>query len=389
MILMWLGSFVLMMTGLSLSQKHVATLFQSLQRKFLDKNLDQPSLFKMLQYCLDVVLLEASPQRSLYAGMALYNMRIAGLRASSLVMCLSTIGAWWVMLLGMLFLSFNGFFLLGLCSLGLITVVKTPKIDRVIKLLFAMGLFLVGGEMMLRNSNVLIMALGQSDLAFFLADGRFVSVLAIAAVSTVASLFIRTEFWSLVVGLSLLFVNILSLNGAIGLLAGERIGRMLLFWWHTRSLNQDCRRVGWQFSMASIVGVILGMLLAGEVRTTLDMGFSSEMASYQNKSLQYVLLFGIILLVQFVAQMVWGHFGGNVQVDELQDAKYVSKVWMSEEFASLGVLAWAKTKIHKRLSEVRYHLQGLTTLKEGQVPEHIQVRLKAEEQELTKLEALF
>lgn len=62
---------------------------------------------------------------------------------------------------------------------------------------------------------------------------------------------------------------------------------------------------------------------------------------------------------------------------------------MTEEFASRGVMAWAKAKIHKRLSEIRYHLQGLTTLKEGQVPEHIQVRLKSEEQELTKLESLF
>ncbi|MFM6926924.1 MAG: hypothetical protein ACKOX6_00580 [Bdellovibrio sp.] len=389
MILMWLGSFVLMMTGLSLSQKHLAALFQSLQKKFLDRNLDQPSMLKMFQYCLDVVLLEASPQRSLYAGMALYNMRIAGLRASSLVMCLSSIGAWWVIILGMLFLSFNGFFLLGLCFLGLITVVVTPKIDRVIKLIFATGLFLVGGEMMLRNSNVLIMALGQSDLAFFLADGRFSAVLAIVAMSAIVSLFIRVEFWSLAVGLSLLFVNVLSLNGAIGLLAGERVGRMLLFWWQTRSLNQDCRRVGWQFSAASIVGVVLGMLLAGEVRTTLDMGFTSEMASYQNKSLQYVFLFAIILSVQFIAQMVWGHFGGNAKVDELQDAKYISRAWMSEEFASPGVMSWAKAKIHKRLSEVRYHLQGLTTLKDGQVPEHIQVRLKSEEQELTKLESLF
>lgn len=389
MILMWLGSFVLMMTGLSLSQKHVAALFQPLQKKFLDKNLDQPKLLKLFQYSVDVILLEASPQRSLYTGIGLYNMRIAGLRAGTLMMCLSTLGAWWVLILGMLFLSFNGFFLLGLCSLGLITVLMTPKIDKIIKWIFATGLFLVGGEMMLKNSNVLIMALGQSDLAFFLADGRIPAVLGILAFSAIISLFVRIEFWSLVAGLSLLFVNVLSLNGAIGLLAGERIGRMLLFWWHSRSLNQDCRRVGWQFTVASIIGVIAGMLISGEVRTTLDMGFTSEMASYQNKSLQYVLLFMIILMFQMIGQLAWGHFGGNVQVEEIQDSKYISKVWMNEEFVSPGVMSWAKAKIHKRLSEVRYHVQGLTTLKEGQVPDHIQSRLKIEEQELAKLETLL
>jgi hypothetical protein len=187
-------------------------------------------------------------------------------------------------------------------------------------------------------------------------------------------------------GLSLLFVNVLSLNGAIALIAGERIGRMILFWWHSRSLNQDCRRIGWQFALTSIIGVLLGMLLAGEVRVTLNMGYTSEMASYQEKSAQYVILFMVILMVQFVAQMVWGHFGGNAQVEEIQDPKYISDVFVSEEFASPGILSWAKTKIHKRVSEVRYHLQGLTTLKEGQIPEHIQVRLKAEEAELAKLE---
>ncbi|MBO9667528.1 MAG: hypothetical protein J7501_12035 [Bdellovibrio sp.] len=386
---MWLGSFVLMMFGLSQSQKVAASLFQNFQKKILDKNLDQPSMVKMFQLCLSTVLLEASPQKSLYAGMSLYNLRIVGLRASALVMCLSTVGAWWVALLGMSFLSFSGAFLLGLCGLGLITVILTPKVRGVLQWIFMAGLFLVGGEIMLRNSNVLIMALGQSDLAFFLADGRFSAVLVILAAAAAISLLVRVEFWSLALGLSLLFVNVLSLNGAIALIAGERIGRMLLFWWHSRSLNQDCRRMGWQFSLTSILGVILGMLLAGEVRTTLNMGFTSEMASYQEKSAQYVILFMVILMVQLIAQMVWGHFGGNKQVEEIQDPKYISAVWTSEEFASPGVLAWAKTKIHKRLSEVRYHLHGLTTLKEGQVPEHIQVRLKAEEAELAKLEQVL
>ncbi len=389
MILMWLGSFVLMMFGLTKSQKCASQMFRSFQKSFLDKNIDQPKMIKMFQYCLDVVLLEASPQKSLYAGMGMYNLRIAGLRPSVLVMCLSTLGAWWVALLGMLFLSFNGSFLLGLCALSLISVVMTPKIRTVLDWILGTGLFLIGGELMLKNSNVLIMALGQSDFAFFLADGRIVSVASILLASALISLVVRIEFWSLALGLSLLFVNVISLNGAIALLAGERVGRMILFWWHTRSLNQDCRRVGMQFSGVSIVGAILGMLLAGEVRVTLNMGYTTEMSAYQDKSLQYVILFLIILAVQFVAQMVWGHFGGNKQVDEMQDPKYISKVWLSEEFASPGVYQWAKAKIHKRLSEVRYHLAGLNTLKDGQVPGPIQARLKEEEQQLSHLEMML
>ncbi|WP_413586305.1 hypothetical protein [Bdellovibrio sp. HCB274] len=389
MILMWLGSFVLMMLGLTMSQKSAAQLFQGFQKHFLDKNLDQPKMIKMFQYCLDVVLLEVSPQKSLYAGMAMYNLRIAGLRSSALVMCLSTLGAWWVILLGMLFLSFNGSFLLGLCALGLISVVMTPKIRTVLKWIVGTGIFLIGGELMLKNSSVLIMALGQTDFAFFLADGRFPAVLSILLAAIAISFVVRVEFWSMALALSLVFVNVISLNGAIALLAGERIGRMLLFWWHSRSLNQDCRRVGMQFTLVSILGVVLGLLLAGEVRVTMNMGYSAEMTGYQEKSLQLMILFMIILGVQFVAQMVWGHFGGNSKVDEIQDAEYISDVWLTEEFASVGTLSWAKSKLHKRLSEVRYHLQGLGTLQEGQVPAHIQERLKMEEQKLSHLESLM
>ncbi|WP_413576940.1 hypothetical protein ACLVWU_02390 [Bdellovibrio sp. HCB290] len=389
MILMWLGSFVLMMLGLTMSQKNAAQLFQGFQKSFLDKNLDQPKMIKMFQYCLDVVLLEVSPQKSLYAGMAIYNLRIAGLRSSALVMCLSTLGAWWVVLLGMLFLSFNGSFLLGLCVLGLVSVVMTPKTRTLLKWILGAGIFLVGGELMLKNSSVLIMALGQSDFAFFLADGRILAVVSILLAAVMISIVVRVEFWSLALALSLVFVNVISINGAIALLAGERIGRMLLFWWHTRSLNQDCRRIGMQFSLVSVVGVVLGLLLAGEVRVTMNMGYTSEITAYQEKSLQLMILFMIILGVQFVVQMVWGHFGGNSKVDELQDAKYISKVWLSEEFASVGVFTWAKSKLHKRLSEVRYHLQGLGTLQEGQVPTHIQERLKEEEKQLAHLEALM
>ncbi|WP_413295350.1 hypothetical protein ACLSU7_09530 [Bdellovibrio sp. HCB185ZH] len=389
MILMWLGSFILMMFGLTKSQKSAAQMFRSFQKYFLDKNIDQPRMVKMFQYCLDVVLLEVSPQKSLYAGMGMYNLRIAGLRPSALVMCLSTLGAWWVAILGMLFLSFNGSFLLGLCSLGLISLIMTPKIRTVLEWILGTGIFLIGGELMLKNSNVLIMALGQSDLAFFLADGRVIPVASILLMSALISLVVRVEFWSLALGLSLLFVNVISLNGAIALLAGERVGRMLLFWWHTRSLNQDCRRAGQQFSLVSIAGAILGMLLAGEVRVTLNMGYTTEMSAYQDKSLQYVILFLIILSVQFLAQMVWGHFGSTKQVDEMQDPKYISQVWLSEEFASPGVYQWAKAKIHKRLSEVRYHLQGLSTLQEGQVPGPIQARLKEEEQQLSQLDGML
>ncbi|WP_413943969.1 hypothetical protein [Bdellovibrio sp. HCB-162] len=385
MILMWLGSFVLMMFGLTESQKHAAAFFAKLQKSFFEKGFETTTA-KIFVRALDVVVLEASPQKSLYSGLALYNLRILNLRASNLIMCLSILGAWWVLILGLLFLSFNGFFLLGLCALGLIGVWQAPKAKLLLKWIFAVGVFLVGGETMLRNSSVVQTVLGQSDLAFFLADGRFGAVIGILLASVLISFIIQVEFWSLAMALSLLLTNTISFNGALALVAGERIGRMILFWWRSRGLNQDCRRIGWQLSAVSIVGVIIGFLVAGEARSYFDLGFGSDLSAFQDKSLQFVLLFGVILFVQFFAQMIWGHFGSLAKVDELQDAKYFPPKWGEFELLSPTAMSWAKEKVHKRLSEIRYHLQGLGTLKEGQVPEHIQARLKLEEQQLSLLD---
>lgn len=382
MILMWLGSFVLMMFGLTESQKQIARLFAHLQKRVLDRGLENTTTGKLFIRALDLVVLEASPQRSLYSGMALYNLRVMSLRPSNLIMALSTLGAWWVVILGLLFLSFNGFLLLGLCTLGFFTMWMTPRMKIILGWLFATGIFLVGGELMLRNSSIVQTILGQSELAFFLADGRFPAVMALMLLSLVTSLVVRLEFWSLALSLSLLLTNTISFNGALGLVAGERIARMILFWWHSRNLNQDCRRIGRQFSVVSIVGVLIGFLIAGESRVLLDFGFSSDLAAFQDKSLQFVVLFAVILAIQCLAQMIWGHFGSLVQVDELQEPKYIPTLWHDQDFLSESIYSWSKEKVHKRLNEIRYHLQGLGTLREGQVPEHIQARLKEEEQQL-------
>ncbi len=109
------------------------------------------------------------------------------------------------------------------------------------------------------------------------------------------------------------------------------------------------------------------------------------MSAFEQKSFQLMMLFALILFVQFIAQMIWGHFGGLVKIDELQEPKYFPRLWVESELISEGIFNWAKEKVQKRLSEIRYHLQGLGSLREGQVPEHIQARLKEEEHQLRAL----
>lgn len=385
MILMWLGSFVLMMFGLTESQKQIGLLFKDLQKKFYENGFES-GFFKTFMNVLNVVLLEGSPQRSLYSGLALYNLRILNLRSSALIMCLSSVGAWWALLLGLLFLSFNGFFLLGLCALGFVGVWVAPRAQILLRWIFATGVFLVGGESLLRNSSILQTLLGQGEWAYTLADGRFGAVFLLLLAGVIISFLVQIEFWSLLLALALLATSTISFNGALGLVAGERIGRMLLFWWRSRLLNQECRRVGWQFVVASIVGVIVGFFVAGEARNVLDFGFSSDLSSFQDKLLQFVLLYALILFCQLVGQMMWGHFGSQVKVDELQEAKYFPSSWKDYGLLSEGAATWAQGRIHKRLSEIRYHLQGLGSLQPGQVPEPVQARLREEEKQLGLLD---
>lgn len=271
MILMWLGSFVLMVFGLAYSQKSIAALFANLQKAALER--------AQGPWALSAAVLEASPQKSLYTGMALYNLKIMGLRPACFLMCASPLGSWWALGLGLLYLSFNGFFLLGLCFLGLFHIGGMPRLKLLLKWIFAAGLFLIGGEMMLRNSSVIQTLLGQNHLAFFLADGRFGAVMTLLIVAAILSFFIRVEFWSLVLGLSLLTMGTLSLNGALGLVTGERIGRMLAFWWRTQGLSQESRRWMGFLTLFSVLGIGLGFLGAGVLRS---------LFVFEDKSLQLV-----------------------------------------------------------------------------------------------------
>lgn len=369
MILMWLGSLVVMLFGLNESQKRLGGLL-SRWVKGLDSDL------KVIQ----AVILESSAQRTLYTGMALYNLRIMSLRPSVLMFCLSTLGSWWSLLLISLFLRVNGFLILGLSSVFLLSVLRVRG-GIFFQWLFASGLFLLGGELMLRQSSVLSSILGQSEWAFFLADGRFIAVGSLFIFALLLSLILEIEFWSLAFGLALLASNSLSFNGALALFAGERVGRVVLFAWRTRNLNRSCRSLGRYFFLVSGSGAVLGLCIAGTVK-----GFTvTGGLPLQEKNLILLALSGLILFVQFVAQMSWGHFAARMKVDELQEARYIPWLWIEQGLLSTKALAWARGRVQQRLSEIRYHLQGLSTVKAGQIPELMQSRLKNEEEQLAGL----
>jgi hypothetical protein len=135
------------------------------------------------------------------------------------------------------------------------------------------------------------------------------SVLTLLLCSAVASVFIQIEFFFLILAFSLLPVHILSMNGALGLIAGEQIGSLLLFWFKTRNTNErrDITLYS-QFSLVYGIGTLGGLLVSGEMKSFYYLGSSGEISAPLDLSLKLLFLFSILWLVRFLLLMSWGHF---------------------------------------------------------------------------------
>lgn len=365
MILMWLGSYALMLFGLTQCLAALEGLMSPLSRYFL-----------LQKKGVGLSLTLASPRQSLFSAMALYNLRIISQSQAVLLMCLCNLGFWAVFLIGCLYLNFNGYFLLGIASVSFLASFLTEKLQPWLRLIFFLGLFLVGAEALLKNASVLQSLLGLSDGAFFLADGRLPAVLMLFALAALGGLIIRIEYWSLALGLSLLVTNVMSFNGALALFLGEQVANVLLLWYRSRRLNQVCCTLSWQWGLVSFIFLCGGFFFAAELRPYLG---------YQGKAFSYLLLTGVILGIQTLGLMFWGHFASRSKVDEMQDIRYIGSAWVKENLLPEPVKQWAQEQVQKRLSEIRYHLAGLGTLKEGQVPNNLQDRLRTEEKVLAEV----
>ena len=139
MILMWLGSFVLLLFGLVESQKVIARAFTNLQKQTFEDNADSSNLKLFLKNAI-LVFFEASPSKSLYSGMAAYNLRVTNLRSGALWMCMSILGAWWVLVMGAMFLNLNGLLFLGLGFFAY--VLRSKNVREYLRLSLFIGLFL-------------------------------------------------------------------------------------------------------------------------------------------------------------------------------------------------------------------------------------------------------
>ncbi len=382
MIYVWLGSFVLTLFSLKESQKYLARLSETFQQKIYESSLDA-KFDKMLPRALSLSVLGSSPRKTELTALSLYNICVLGKRSSVLMMGLASLGAWWILVLSLGFMSINGLMLVGICILAIFT--KNKKWQNLFQLLFFTGLFFYGAELLARYSANLQMSLGDSSLAFFLVENHLLPLLGMLLLGFVLSFVITIEFWTVCLALALLAASAISLNGAASFFAGEMIASGILLFWRGRKLNQECQNIAMQMGLSSAVGALLGWVLALILQEVAGEAGSFGMDGLSFRLLRWTALVVLILFTPFFAKMLVGHFLARRVVDEVQAARYFPPHWSHQELLCGPAVVWGRQRLSQRIQEIRYHLQGLVSLKEGQIPEAVQIRLRREEKELAQL----
>lgn len=291
MILIWLGSWALMLFGFEMSQAELSSFLKSKTKNAFLK-----------------ILTSVSPQRSLYAGAVGMSAGRLSMKEGLTLMSFDFLGAWWVFLLSGLFLNIQGLIFVGLGWLIFANVYRIPKIRYILKFSFATGVFLVGGESLLRQSAMLQSMLGESGIAFWLVDGRLPAVLSIVLLGLVLGLFIRLQFWSLILALCLLISSTISFSGALALFAGELLAHCCLLAYRSRQFSAGLRNLVRKWSVASGAGVLVGLFGTWYLKELLNWGSSFGMNGSEERSSQFLILAAVLILMQGFFQMVAGHF---------------------------------------------------------------------------------
>lgn len=385
MILMWLGSIALMMFGFLSARRAFQEIFSQFSISLIEKEFSPspvPSLLKSSIFAL----LQPSPMQTQYGAISFLSLKKWGTRSSVLMMCTSVLGVVFVLVLGFLFANLSGALLMGVGSFYLMSHRLSEMMKSILKLIFFCGLFLIGGEIALRSSSILQTLLGQSEFAFFLADGRFSAVLPLLFLALVFSLILDFEYWSYVLGLSLLLTNVISINGALALVSGELLGRQVFLAIRTWGQDATVSKLTRGFVAVSLFGIFFGFLLAGEARSIFDLGFTQDFTSSQAKLFDFVTMIALLHAVWFLAAMIWGHFAGNKTYEPTDKAIYPPTSWWDQALFTNEVEVLQQKTITQRLSEIRYHLKGLETIDKAQIPGPIQARLVTEEKDLSLLD---
>lgn len=381
MILMWLGPFVLSICALYWFGLSVSQATGGMQKKFLQLPEDA-SLMKTAVTTKWCGLSLGSFLRTQYSAVALLNSRAFSRRHGILLLCLSSAGTWVAILAILLAWQFDGGILVIPFVVGYLYSNWKQKTLHWHRPFLAFGAFMAMMQWLLQKQSILMMTLGESELHFLLADGRFPAQALWIGVAFVLTFISGVEFWSVILGLALVVAGSLSLNGAVALIIGEMLGHVWLLFWRSRKMNQDVRLLTKQYAIFNTVGLVVAFFVAGLLRDVFAWSFTFEAGQLTEKSLQFLSLYFVIVVVQALVVMAWGHFAAQKKIDEVQKGEYFPLGWIKLTWVSNEILDFILKKLSTRLELLLAQKKELDSRDRAQIPAAF---LTEHENEITQL----
>lgn len=358
MILMWLGPLVVLFAGLEIFRRSGSALGARLQERFLALKppLSDFGLFVSTKLC---AFSQGSLLQNQYTAVALLNGRVSSRRFALVLLCLSSVGSWTTLAGICLAWQLSGFYLLSVALPIYLVQFWTGRGQKLLRVVFGVGLFLLGAEWALRQQSILLSILGESDLHFLLADGRLPAQMLWAGVTFVLTAIIGFESWAVFLAVILVAAGSLSINGALGMFFGELLAHTCLLVWRSRKLNADTRVLVKGYAVSSSLGLVVGFVLAGFVRDVFVWGFTFDASPLAEKSLQLAILFLLMTVSKMVFAMVWGHFAAKKGPDEVQAGLYFSHQWLDRGWISPRVMSFLRQRLGTRLRDLRQQITAV------------------------------
>lgn len=310
-------AFSILMLNDFLSSFEVFT--ASLRKRLIENSPDERNIFALLPHCVLVALLQPNPKN--YINYLIHKLKLQSgeLRSALLSFCLCLLTLWPAFLFASLYLSTNSIFILGIGFVILI-IANVSKIifsrnatanDQIRNLgRMIIGFALVGLSFELTMKwSALIHTWGQeSEITYFLADGRFFTLLQMLILGLLLSVLLSYEGWFWVWPLFLYTGGMLSLNGAMALFASGILSGFIVIFIKGRSFSGIQRNLVRNGAIVGALATIVSFLIFGALRGNIgQLGASFE--ELQNQKL-FSLICGwlVILFPTTIALMIWGHF---------------------------------------------------------------------------------
>jgi hypothetical protein len=315
--------------------------------------------------------------KNTFSHLAYHNLQIVSLRSTLLGLCLVPLSQWLLILLTLGLFQVNGLWILGL---GALVFILQPRLQKHFSIWLALGVFFLGAELALKNSNILLSIMSDSGFGFFLTDNRWTAGLQVFAWALALGLLLQIENAVYIFVLILSVAGVLADNNVLWALLGTEFSRILYLLIRTYSLDKTAKKIIYEYSFI----YVLSFVLAGALLLNLRVSFFEEYSIY-TKVYSVLIDFIFILFIETVFLLIWGHWRAKKIKTEDNQVQYFPTSWLKDELLILGFYPFIKTKVLARLAEMRYHLQGLGSLPEGKIPASLKHRLESEEKQLSQI----